>query len=699
MSQVLNSDILFIFLKDITTFLIPLIMLNILVGIVSFPLTTTFFSKLNDKGYTLSHLFGPLILTLIHFIIGSFLGYFFQIPLNQNIFIISLSIYLFLNLFLFFKNKGIYKTLQVKDIITTHIVFIITLFFYYYLRSVNPEAYSIERIMDFGFVQHLMNSPTLPLEDIWYATKTLNYYYFGHLLTSVMLKLLNLDPNPGFFIVTIWYISVISTNVFSLGSQLYSTITFSSSTSKKIWAGVLSVFFTIFSGTWYTLIYVYNTVRNYLTEVPIVSFWYSDVARSIEGTITEPYFYSFIESDLHAHTIGISTGILILSIIILLWEEPLEYFMKRLVYLTPVVFGIGFMINSWDVLTLGFLFGLVFLIKVSTENTLTKKEIIEHLIPTPFIFFLTILPWYAFFESPITSLKFVETPSAIYVWILYWGPFLTIPLLYLSKTLITKKENTLTFSISKPNKLILIIFYTCTFFWAFLELFYLEDIMSGDIWSRANTYFKISTQIWLWLGILSGVLFLKLIQLNKSIPLKVFLVVSLLVTAIYPIKTTTSYREYKGSYYTGIINLHSWWKYQYPEDYAGFKYLENIKDHSDKKIYRIIEASGDSYAHNNLYSAFLGWPTPLGWPVHEWTWRGTYDGIGPLRNDLGKFYIEKDTEFDKNFMNKYKADFIIVSSAERKYMNQLNEEKLKSYGEVVFEEGEVFIVKIPKPLD
>ena len=60
---------------------------------------------------------------------------------------------------------------------------------------------------------------------------------------------------------------------------------------------------------------------------------------------------------------------------------------------------------------------------------------------------------------------------------------------------------------------------------------------------------------------------------------------------------------------------------QYPED-------KEIIDYINKNIIGqpiILEAQGDSYTDFARISANTGLPTVLGWTVHEWLWRGSYD--------------------------------------------------------------------------
>ncbi len=45
-----------------------------------------------------------------------------------------------------------------------------------------PQAYGTEKFMDYGFMEAMMRSKTLPARDLWYSQGTINYYYGGSIL-------------------------------------------------------------------------------------------------------------------------------------------------------------------------------------------------------------------------------------------------------------------------------------------------------------------------------------------------------------------------------------------------------------------------------------------------------------------------------------------------------------------------------------
>jgi uncharacterized membrane protein len=164
-----------------------------------------------------------------------------------------------------------------------------------------------------------------------------------------------------------------------------------------------------------------------------------------------------------------------------------------------------------------------------------------------------------------------------------------------------------------------------------------------------------------------------------------------------------SKRSIKPSYtrarsFTGVSKGLAWWQTKYPDDYEAFLYLEDIqrKLPTKDKIRNIVEAEGDSFTDHNFYSTFLGWPTILGWYGHEWTWWGDNAEIEKVKQEVRTLYLGESYEETAFILNKYKIDFIIIGAIEKaRYQEDLIQyEKLRSFGEIVFENGEVEIIKL-----
>ena len=94
-----------------------------------------------------------------------------------------------------------------------------------------------------------------------------------------------------------------------------------------------------------------------------------------------------------------------------------------------------------------------------------------------------------------------------------------------------------------------------------------------------------------------------------------------------------------------------------------------------------------------------GLPTVLGWYVHEWLWRDDTADLNEKSADIEEIYTSTDEEQVKELLDEYDVSYIFVGSKEReKYGEALNEEVLKSLGEVVFQDEvySTYILKVNK---
>ena len=87
-------------------------------------------------------------------------------------------------------------------------------------------------------------------------------------------------------------------------------------------------------------------------------------------------------------------------------------------------------------------------------------------------------------------------------------------------------------------------------------------------------------------------------------------------------------------------------------------------------------------------------PTILGWTVHEWLWRGTYDIPAPRINEVKTLYETSDTKITNAIIKKYNVKFIYIGKLEKQKYSKLNETKFKKIGKIIFSNSGTKIYKI-----
>jgi uncharacterized membrane protein len=185
-------------------------------------------------------------------------------------------------------------------------------------------------------------------------------------------------------------------------------------------------------------------------------------------------------------------------------------------------------------------------------------------------------------------------------------------------------------------------------------------------------------------GLKFGFVNWKLVYLSLLIP-------QLFLISIYPKYAIESY--YGGLLnYKGLYGL-NWLKQEHPDNYEVVQWFRNQFKIPNSEIHNvpfpptILEAVGDSYTDYARISANTGLPTVLGWPVHEWLWRGKYDEAGKRTQIVQDMYTNINVDKVGTLLRYYNVHYVIVGDLERQKYTNLNEDNFRRLGSVVFQSG------------
>lgn len=480
------------------------------------------------------------------------------------------------------------------------------------------------------------------------------------------------------------------------------------------------------------------------------SYWYPNATRFIHNTIHEFPLYSWVVSDLHGHVTDIPFVLLATAYALSLYfkslpeKNSLQEKNRRINSKLEKIIGKKFftlffhsgkqfsslafagfllatlyMTNAWDGMIYMLLFALVIFIlfwQGSKERGLIQKII--SFFPTFILsmaavflsFVVFALPFSLFFNpsSIVGGIGLLCAPKFL-IAIERIGPFLfeadhcqRSPLwqLFILYGFFYFFIISFLLFLSRVKKMlvsdifVLILIFLGTVLILIPEFIYLKDIYPDHY--RANTMFKLVFQAFILLSIASGYIIVRIISSIKYQALRlrtlliysVFFIFSLFLLSIvfiYPFQATNSYygnlTNYKGL--DGLMYL----KESYPNDFAAIKWLN--KNITGQPI--ILEAQGDSYTDYARVSSNTGLPTVLGWTVHEWLWRGSYDVPAPRIGEIQTIYETNNIESARKLLRKYYVQYVFVGELEREKYPALNEEKFLEFGQLVFQKGETRI--------
>ncbi|TLN00805.1 hypothetical protein FDZ74_16275, partial [bacterium] len=126
-----------------------------------------------------------------------------------------------------------------------------------------------------------------------------------------------------------------------------------------------------------------------------------------------------------------------------------------------------------------------------------------------------------------------------------------------------------------------------------------------------------------------------------------------------------------------------------PDDYAAVQYLKQAP-------YGVVaEAVGGSYSAYARMATYSGLPNVLGWPFHEYQWRGSTQEIGTREPDLERLYTTPDWEEARAILEQYHVRYVVVGIPERTAY-RVNQAKFDNNLQAVFRSGDLVIYQVPE---
>ncbi|MBU2577228.1 hypothetical protein KKA69_00165, partial [Patescibacteria group bacterium] len=340
-----------------------------IIGLGFLPLTRIIFSRFFDKGYLFAKVIGILFSSYLVWLLFSLK----ILPFFRETILLVLVFGFVINILLTMKGKTKFKPSRslIAIWLGEELMFFTALTAWSLIRGFQPDIQGLEKFMDFGFVNSILRSDFLPPLDIWFAGKSINYYYFGHFIAAFLTKLSGLDAAITYNLMIATLFSFTFSLTFSITGNLFYlldqekplNLTRFSKPYLIAFAGLTSAFLASLGANLHPAFY---NLKMSLFNKPYCGgsnfYWYPNATRYIgycpdveDKTIHEFPSYSFIVSDLHGHVSDIPFVFLFLALIFVLFiylkEKPqniLDFRFWILHLPIPFVLAIMYMTNQWD---------------------------------------------------------------------------------------------------------------------------------------------------------------------------------------------------------------------------------------------------------------------------------------------------------------------------------------------------------------
>lgn len=208
---------------------------------------------------------------------------------------------------------------------------------------------------------------------------------------------------------------------------------------------------------------------------------------------------------------------------------------------------------------------------------------------------------------------------------------------------------------------------------------------------RINTVFKFYYQGWqLWsiAAAFGTVILLQNLRGLWNVLWRVMLFIILVAGLVYPVLALPNKTNNFNPPFDLTLDSASYLDRSSPEDAAVIRYLQT------SPLGVVAEAVGGSYSGYARIATHSGMPTVIGWPWHEFQWRGSWYAHGTREADIKTLYETPEWDATKAILEKYDITYVVVGFLERTTY-QVNEAKFQRNLVVLFQAGSTVIYGVP----
>jgi len=196
------------------------LLFGLFLGWVSLPLTWQIFKKLPSRGSYLSKPVGLLIWGFLFWFLVS-IGIFrnnLSSQVTALIIIVALN-GLILNKIGWEPFKAWLKENR-KSLIVTELIFLIFFGSWAIVRAANPDIIHTEKFMEMAFINGFLRSETFPPLDPWLSGYGISYYYFGYVLSAMLIRITNVASSVGYNLISAFWFGLSAIAAYGIISDL-----------------------------------------------------------------------------------------------------------------------------------------------------------------------------------------------------------------------------------------------------------------------------------------------------------------------------------------------------------------------------------------------------------------------------------------------------------------------------------------------
>ena len=438
-----------------------------LIGLLAFPLAFTALPWLPDRGYSVAKGLGLILVFYPLWLLGTT-----QVIPNSlftiAFILVALGLVSLLILWLHQNQMAAFLSREWRVLLLTEAVFLGVFAVWVYVRAHDPAINHTEQPMDFAFLNAALTSTSFPPRDPWLAGEPVSYYYFGYLIMGGLTRLTAISSSVSYNLALALIPALAAMGVFGVGANMVRLA--GGGTRAALASGLAAAVlllgvanlesgleFLRSSGVRSSGFWEWVSIKG--LDGPSVStewyptepgWWWWRATRvidtvqggtSLDYTITEFPFFSFLLGDLHPHVMSLPFIILFTALVLNLFVAPVVlggrwlWDNMGLALLLALSLGALGFINLWDLPTFSALFAAAALAVGYRQRGTVKGAFAAALPAVVVVVVLAValyLPFYGTFNTSASAILPVEEYVSRYFHFgIIWGLFLLVLLPFL----------------------------------------------------------------------------------------------------------------------------------------------------------------------------------------------------------------------------------------------------------------------------
>ena len=574
------------------------------------------------------------------------------------------------------------------------------------IRAAVPEILGAEKFMDLAFLNSLTRGSDMPPADPWMSGRTINYYYWGYLLTAFLTKSSAVDTLVGYNLAVATFAGFSFAVAACAGFRLSGGRTVAAQA-----AGFVSVFAGNVTGAFDAW------ARPF---APDFDYWHASRVIGKGDTINEFPFFTFFHADLHPHLLAFP---FFLAAFVLAdrWIEAgradpgqgvgLPAIVRRSgpFLLVALVAGAAMAANLWNTPAIAILLVFAGAARATRGEGLPgPRAAFAGALTGVGVFGAALVlthPYRTSYELPYNGIAKTHAVSGLFEFLGVWGILFAVAAAALvvlasaaegedgkrRRDLFLAAAGALSIGLALARKtpalapILFLAVLACRVAWtalrekergpllaAFLcvlglsiiagcEIVHFKDSY-GDKLHRMNTIFKFYHQAWPLLGIGAVVLADRAWRRAKSSrgALALVFAVAALAAILYPSTAAVS-RLRQGD---GTFSLDAG-RHLERRNRGDSEAIEWLRRNAPAQA-TLIEATGDPYTEFARVSTHTGIPSVLGWANHESLWRSHDPEVMERFAQVRAFYTATDPAVAEQILRRYGVTHVVVGDLERR---------------------------------